>query len=116
MQRYISTIFLLTSALAGCAAHEVYEIAGSTSSTALADWSECQASAIAATGGRPIEVGGASIDGNRLLGTVVTPETTDGGMYKPEDYLRITKRRQLRQDCMTAKGYHFLGIPAVERL
>ena len=115
MQRCVLTV-LSTMALAGCAAHEVYDRAGKPSAEALADWTACQRSALAATGGQIVSSGGASIDGDRLLGSVVTPETTDGGMYKPEDFQRIKRREQMRQDCMKARGYHYLGVPAVERL
>ncbi len=44
------------------------------------------------------------------------PEKHDVAGYTPQDWARISRRRQLRQDCMASRGYRFLGIPATERL
>ena len=115
MQRaFCSVLFVL--ALWGCAAHEVYEKAGMNAGAAIADWKECQRSALIATGNQATDVGDASTDRDRLIGRVVIPERTDGGMYNPQDYLSIKRREQLRQDCMKSKGFRFLGVPAVERM
>ena len=112
----IASVIVPVTALSGYAAHEVYESLGPNSVPASANWAEGQGSALASTGGQAAETGGASTLVSRLVGDVVTPEATVDGMYRPEDYARITRRRQLRQDCMRAKGYRFLGVPAGERL
>lgn len=105
-------------ALSGCAAHEVYEREGLNSVGAPIDWAECQRSALAETGVQTTDdLGRASIRGNRLIGELVAdPEMHDVAGYKASDYFRIKRRQELRQECMKAKGYRFLGVPAVERL
>ena len=114
--RGIASTTVFAVCLAGCAAHEVYEKAGLNEANARADWAECEKAALAATGVAAKDVGGASVRGDRLLGEVINPEKSDGGMYKPADYLAIKHRQQMRKDCLNAKGYHFLGVPSVEML
>lgn len=109
---------LCALALSGCAAHEIYEKADLDLFAARADWAECQQLALADTGAQTTrDLGKASLLGNRLVGELaVDPEAHDVAGYKAEDWARISQRRHLRQDCMTSKGYRFLGVPATERL
>jgi len=111
-------IFLWSLALSGCAAHEVYERPNLELSTARVDWSECQRFALADTGAQtPRGIGEATVRGGHLVAEVAAdPEEHDVAGYKPEDWARILRRRQLRQSCMASKGYRFLGVPATERL
>lgn len=104
--------------LSGCAAHEVYERQGLILATARVDWAECQRFALADTGSKaPQGLGDASARGDHLVAEVAAdPEEHDVAGSKPGDWAVISRRRQLRQDCMTSKGYRFLGIPANERL
>lgn len=105
-------------ALAGCAAHEVYDRPDLDLATARADWADCQRSALAETGApAPGGIGNASVRGGHLVAEVaVDPEPHDVAGYTPAEWLRIARRRKLRQECMAAKGYRFLGIPVTERL
>jgi len=111
-------IVLCTLALSGCAAHEVYERPDLDLATARGDWMDCQRSALANTGVQiPRDLGDASVRGGHLLAEVaVDPEVHDLAGYKAADWAMISRRRQLRQDCMASRGYRFLGVPATERL
>jgi len=111
-------IVFCTLALSGCAAHEVYERPELDLASARDDWAECQRSALADSGAQtPRDLGNASVRGGHLVAEVaIDPEEHDVAGYKPADWVKISRRRQLRQDCMTSKGYRFLGVPVTERL
>jgi|GEM_PF-5510071 len=111
-------IFLCALTLSGCAAHEVYDRPDLDLTAARLAWAECQRSALAETGAQaPSGLGNASVRGGHLVAEVAPdPEEHDVSGYKPADWARISRRRQLRQDCMMSKGYRFLGVPATERL
>lgn len=104
--------------LSGCAAHEVYDRPGLDLAAARVDWMACQRTALDQTGAHDSAgLGDASIRGSHLVAEVARdPEEHDVAGYKIADWARISRRRQLRQACMTSKGYHFLGVPATERL
>lgn len=111
-------MLLCALVLSGCAAHEVYDRPDLDLTAARADWKECQQSALAGTGvPAPPDLGDATLRAGRLLAEVaIDPEEHDVAGYKPADWARISRRRQLRQDCMKAKGYRYLGVPATEML
>lgn len=112
--RRTAGLLISMTALAACASHVVYDKPGMNANEAMADWAACEGAALAATGGRAADAGRATVVGGQLRGTVVTPEKPSGGMYRPEDYASIKKRQQLRDDCLSARGYRFAGSPATE--
>ncbi len=117
--RHILVVSVVAAGLSGCAAHEVYEKSGLSPSAADQDWATCQSAALAAAGqaqDADASRSQASVTGDRLVGELTPLDVTSGGTYSPADYLKITKRRKALHECMGAKGYRFLGAPAVEML
>ena len=117
MRRWKTVLYAL--ALSGCAAHEVYEHPNLDMSVARADWAECQRAALAASGvtASGSDLGNASLRSGRLVGELATdPEKHEAAGYSAEDWARISQRRKFRQDCMSSRGYRFVGVPATERL